>query len=147
MMRAKATAAYSKDRGQTRDLFYEKTKNGDNSLPTRYGYGIALSEIGEFDQARKVLDKLVKDYPDNISVRLVQADNELDAGNIDKGLAQLKVLYEEQRAKGNNMVDIYYANALVLTKRHSIAIPILQESLQCQQRRALFSYSIITRLW
>lgn len=129
MMRAKASAAYAKNKTQARDLFSEKIKNGDNSLPTRYGYGIALAENGEFNQAREVLNKLVKEYPNNVSVRLVQADNELDAGNIDKGLAQLKALFDEQRAVGNNMVDIYYANALVLTKRHDTAIPILRESL------------------
>ncbi len=129
LMRAKATAGYAKNKAQARDLFLEKIKNDDNSLPTRYGYGLALSENGEFDKAREVLDQLSDDYPDHVSVRLVQADNELDAGNIDKGLAQLKKLYEKQRALGNNMVDIYYANALVLTKRHDVAIPILREAI------------------
>ena len=138
MMRAKASTVYAKDKTQSRDVYSERVKNGDNSIATRYGYGIALSENGEFKKARTVLNQLAKEYPENVSVRLVQADNELDAGDIDTGLAKLKTLYEEQRAIGNNMIDLYYANALVLTKRHDVAIPILQESLAANKDEPYF---------
>ena len=129
MMRAKARAVYAKDKRQVLDLFLNKINNGDTSLPTRYGYGLALAENGEFVNARKELNKLASDYPDNVSVRLVQADNELNAGKIELGLAQLQKLYQEQIKLGNHMVDIYYANALVLTKRNEEAIPILRSAI------------------
>lgn len=129
LMRAKATAGYAKNKSQVRDIYQNKIKNGDNSLPTRYGYGLALAENSEFANARKVLNALANDYPKNVSVRLVQADNELNAGNIEFGLKQLQSLYQEQIKLGNHLTDIYYANALVLTKRNEEAIPILRSAI------------------
>ncbi len=129
MMQAKARAAYSKKPAITRDLYRQKMDQGDNSLPTQYGYAIALSKNGEFDKARKAFKKTLKDYPDNLSVRLMQADNELEAGKIDRGLTILGKAYAEETAKGNRIVDIYYANALVLTGRNEQAIPIIRAAL------------------
>ena len=59
-----------------------------------------------------------------MTVRLSNADNELEENNIDQGLVLLKDLYDEQRALGSNLIDIYYANTLVLTTRNEEAIPI-----------------------
>ena len=129
LMRAKARAAYAKNKGQTVDFFRDQINKGDDSLATRYGYGLALAENGEFSSARKALSKLRADYPDNISLRLVQADNELNAGEIELGLAQLQTLYQEQNKLNNHLIDIYYANALVLTKRNQEAIPILRAAI------------------
>lgn len=129
MMQAKATAGYSKNKQLTRELFKLRVDEGDNSLPARYGYAIALSENGEFDEARREFDALLKEYPGNMSIRLVHGDNELEAGNINQGLKILKELYDDEIAKGNHMVDIYYANALVLTNHNDEAIPIIRGAL------------------
>ncbi len=133
MMQAKATAAYSKNKQLTRDVFQQRIKEGDSTLATRYGFAIALSENGEFDKARTEYQALLKEYPDNMSVRLVQGDNELEAGNIEVGLELLKSLYDDEIAKGNHMVDIYYANALVLTNHNDEAIPIIRGALANNQ--------------
>jgi len=129
MMQAKATAGYAKDKSVVRDQYFERIKLGKDTLPNRYGYGMALAENGEFDKAREVLSKLEKDYPENVSVRLVKADNELNAGKIETGLAELRALYQQQNELGNHLVDIYYANALVLTKNNEDAIPILHKAI------------------
>jgi len=129
LMQAKATAGYAKDKAVARDLYHDKIKLGNNTLANRYGYGLALTENGEFDKARKVLTDLSEDYPGNVTVDLIKADNELNAGNIDVGLAELKTLYEEQSKLGNHLVDIYYANALVLTKNNDVAIPIIHKAI------------------
>ncbi len=129
LMQAKATAGYAKDKSAVRDLYAAQLKLGNNTLPNRYGYGMALAENGEFDKARKVLTELEKDYPYNVSVKLIKADNELNAGEIDTGLTELKKLYIEQNKLGNHLVDIYYANALVLTKNNQEAIPILHKAI------------------
>ncbi|MGK0374167.1 MAG: putative Zn-dependent protease [Arenicella sp.] len=102
---------------------------GKNTLPNRYGYGMALAENGEFDLARKVLAELDKDYPNNVSVKLIKSDNELNAGEIETGLTELKELYVTQNKLGNHLIDIYYANALVLTKNNQEAIPILHKAI------------------
>ncbi len=138
LMQAKATAGYAEDKSQVRDLYFEKLKLGKKSLPNRYGYGLALAENGEFDKAREVLTELEKDYPDNVSVRLIKADNELNAGNIEIGLAELKELYNQQRQLGNHLVDIYYANALVLTKNNKDAIPILHKAISDNKNEPYF---------
>lgn len=128
LMRAKATAGYAANKQQVRDSFKSALER-DNSLPNRYGYALALAENGEHDKARDAYAKLLKDYPDNITVRLSIAENELYAKNISVGLGLLKSLYEEQSALGNHMVDIYYANALVLSEQFATAIPILRSAI------------------
>ncbi|RBP52677.1 M48 family metalloprotease [Arenicella xantha] len=129
LMRAKANAGYNEDHVLVRDQYLSLINSGQNTLPNRYGYALALSQNGEFDKAREEISKLLADYPGNISVELIQADNELEAGKIEDGLAILRRLYEQQTAKGNHLIDIYFANALVLTRHHDEAIPILQQAL------------------
>jgi len=129
LMRAKAIASYTPNKAQARDYFADQINKGHNNLSNRYGYALAMSKNGEFVNARKAIKELLADHPGNVSVRLIQADNELEARNIDTGLTVLKNLYDEQVAQGNHMVDIYYANALVLTKHNKEAIPILRSAI------------------
>lgn len=129
LMQAKATAGYAKNKGQIRDQYKSKIDNGDRSLPTRYGYALALSENGEHALARTAFAALLKDFPDNVTVRLSQAENELYANQIDQGLNLFEALYKEQQAIGNYLTDIYYANALVLSNRQKAAIPILRSAI------------------
>lgn len=129
MMQAKARASYARNKEQIRDYYKDEINKGDNRLSTRYGYAIALSKNLEYDKAREVLDQLNAEYPNNLSLRLVEADNELEANNIEKGLELLKTLYQQQQTLGNSIVDIYYANALVLTRRNKESIPILKSAI------------------
>ena len=129
LMQAKAIAAYAKNKEVAVNYFKDKLNQGDDKLATRYGYALALSENREYEKARKELNKLVAEFPDNVSVALIQADNELEANNITEGLAILQKLYEKQTALGNHTVDIYYANALVLTEQYDTAIPIIRSAL------------------
>lgn len=138
LMQAKAIAAYSKDKAKAVSFFKDKMSRGDKGLSTRYGYALALAENGDFVKARKYLNALIEEFPNNISVRLVQADSELNAGKIEYGLSLLKSLYQEQTALGNHLVDIYYANALVLTKRNQEAIPILRSAIANQRDEPYF---------
>ena len=129
MMRAKATAGYARDKAQIRDQYKAQIAAGDNSLPTRYGYALAMSENSEHAMARSEFKKLLVDYPGNITLRLSQAENEQYANQIEASLSLFKSLYEEQIALGNHLIDIYYANALVLVKQHETAIPILRSAI------------------
>jgi len=129
LMRAKATASYARNKSQTRDQYKSQIALGDNSLATRYGYAVSLAENGDHLLARKQFKFLLKDYPGNITVRLSQAENEQYANNVEVSLELFKILYEEQIALDNHLIDIYYANALVLVKQHKTAIPILRSSI------------------
>jgi predicted Zn-dependent protease len=129
LMQAKATAGFARHKDKARDHYKDLLDNGNNSLPTRYGYALALSENGEHDLSRTEFATLLKDYPGHLTVELTNAENELYANKIDQGLALLKQLYERETAKDNYIVDIYYANALVLSKHNKIAIPILRSAI------------------
>ncbi|MFT5571883.1 MAG: putative Zn-dependent protease [Cryomorphaceae bacterium] len=146
LMQAKATAGYANDPEIVRDRYFADIKQGDDSLPTRYGYALALSQNGEFDKARTAIDALLSEYPKHVSIRLIQADNELEANKIDLGLAQLRSLYEEQTARGNHMIDIYFANALVLTKHNEEAIPILRSAI-ANNREEPFFHILLSRAY
>ena len=133
LMQAKAHAGYADDKAQARDYFKDKMRKGDDSMATRYGYALALSENGEYALARKELNKLLREFPGNTSIRLIQADNELTDDKIDYGLSLLRDLYQQHIEEGDHSIDIYYANALVLTQRNEEAIPILRESIANQK--------------
>ncbi|MEO0367407.1 MAG: M48 family metalloprotease [Pseudomonadota bacterium] len=129
LMQAKATASFSSNLENTRDLFKNQIEAGDNSLATHYGYALALSENNQFDLAATEFDQLAKTYPDNITIALSRADNELERENIEIGLKQLETLFNRERARGNYLIDIYYANALVLTDQNETAIPIIRSAI------------------
>lgn len=128
LMQAKAAAGYAPDKAVARDAF-KTAMEEQYTLANRYGYALALAENGEHDAARKVYASILEDYPDNITVRLSIAENELEADNISIGLGLMRSLYEEQIKQGNHLVDIYYANALVLSGKHDTAIPILRSAI------------------
>ena len=146
LMQAKARAAYAPDKEAARDFFKAAVEDGDKSLPTRYGYAVALSENNEYDAARKLFAQLREQYPDNVSIRLEQADNELEARQIELGLKQLRELYEEEVARGNHLIDIYYANALVLTENNKEAIPILRSAISNDPTEPYF-HSLLSRAY
>ena len=138
LMQAKATALYTSRIEATRNTYYRKILDGDKSLPTRYGYGITLSRNGEYDKAREVYKALLKDYPEHTSVLLMHADNELEAGNIELGLNILETTYKQHIEQGSRLIDVYYANALVLTDRHKKAIPILRLAVSKKRDEPLY---------
>ncbi len=146
LMQAKTTALYAKDAALVRDLYKEKLDNGDQSLATQYGYALALSKNSEYAAARREFNKTLKEYPDNISARIAHADNELEAGKIERGLEMLKVLYKEQNQIDNHMIDIYYANALVLTGRNEEALPILRSAIANNPDEPYF-HSLLARAY
>lgn len=128
LMRAKATAGYATDKAKARDAFKAEMEK-QFTLANRYGYALALAENGQHAEARTAYLGLLQDYPNNVTVRLSIAENELLDKNISVGLGLMKSLWEEQSAKGNHLIDIYYANALVLSREHEQAIPILRSAI------------------
>lgn len=138
LMQAKATALYTNRIEGTRNAYAKKIKEGDDTLPTRYGYAITLTRNSEFDKSRQVFQGLLQDFPDQTSVLLMHADNELEAGKIERGLEILKSTYEKHIAEDNHLIDVYYANALVLTKRNGQAIPILRNAISSNRDEPLY---------
>ena len=140
MMQAKARAGYSAEPEVARDYYKDKIHKGDASLAARYGYALALSNNNEHNAARNKYRELLSEYPNNITVRLSNADNELEANNIGLGLKLIGELFYEQTELGNHLIDIYYANALVLTNKHKEAIPILRSAISNNRTEPYFHY-------
>lgn len=138
-IQAKVNVNYSKHAKQTLSAFAEKAKQSSisSSPHLHYGYALALSKNNQFNEARKVLSELTAQHPDNLSYQLAMADNELEARNIDKGLGLLKALNEQQRNKDNYLIDIYYANALILSKKPGPAIPLLRQAIRYNRQEPL----------
>ena len=130
LMQAKINAAYSSNPARTRDHYKNKIDLGDDSLPTQFGYAVSLSKNGEFAKASKIFAKLSQRYPNNLTVQIMEADNELESNNVELGLTLLEQSYNRAKDAGNNIVDLYYANALVLTNKSDQAIPIIREALK-----------------
>ncbi len=129
MMQAKAIANYAEKPSLVRDQFRNQIKLGDNSKANRYGLALSLTQNNEFENARREFKTLMRDFPDDVSIALANANNELEAQNIERGLALLETLFNQQRALGNHLIDIYYANALVLTDRNAESIPIIRSAI------------------
>ncbi len=146
LMQAKAQASYDPNKALVRDLYKQKIIEGDESLPTHYGYALALSKNTEHAAARREFKRILKEFPDNVSLRIVQADNELEAGKIERGLEMLRVLYKEQTQIDNHMIDVYYANALVLTGRNEEALPILRSAIANNPDEPYF-HSLLARAY
>lgn len=131
-IQAKISVHYSNNNQQTRYVFADKAKqNPINTDPhLHYGYALTLSKNNQFDEARTVLNNLLELFPNNLSYKLALADNELEARNIEQGLGVLKKLNDQQHGENKRLVNLYYANALVLLKKPTQAIPILREALR-----------------
>lgn len=138
LMQAKANAGYAEDKAVVRDYYLDKINKGEKTLANRYGYALALSENGEYKKARQAFTSLLKDHPKNVTVRLSNAENELYDRKVVIGLKLYKELYEEQVSLGNHLVDVYYANALVINKQHATAKPILRAAIANDKTEPLY---------
>ena len=138
-IQAKVRVGYSKHNKQTRLTYEDLAKQNPMSTAPHlhYGYALTLSKNNQFEDARKILNELIKLEPSNSSYKLALADNELEARNIEKGLTILQEMTEQQRKKNNYLIDIYYANALVLSKKPKQAIPLLREAIRYSPQEPL----------
>lgn len=76
--------------------YYEnalKQGNNINEVATRYGYSLALAELGDHTKARQQLQTLIDDDSDRLSYQLALADIEMAVGRHD---AALKIYHDNQ---------------------------------------------------
>jgi predicted Zn-dependent protease len=74
LMRARTRVLISNPPGSAADWFRSRIEKGDASAENRYGYAYALSESGHYAQALDTLQPLLKAYPKQPEVALLQAD-------------------------------------------------------------------------
>ena len=134
---------YAKNIPSELALIESEIAETENAAPAdlRFAYSLILMRANKYDQARSEIAELIYQYPDHVGYKLAQSDIELEAQNYDLGIAQLSKVREtlsEDWSHYEKTVDMYYANALVLTERFVEAIPVLRKSIRSTPGEPLF---------
>jgi predicted Zn-dependent protease len=103
----------------------EKSVNIDAE---RYGYAVALLRARQYDAARAQVRKLIHHDPGNAFYQILEAQIEVNAGNINAGLRYYAEFYNRDSSYYPLAVD--YASTLVKTEHASQAEPILRAALK-----------------
>lgn len=128
-VRAKIKAIFSDDPQATAERFAANLKGGryENEAAERYGYALALSKAGRYDEAIQVIDKLIQEAPDSLFHQVARANILMDAGKYDSALKDFKRIHGKW--SDNRTLDLYYASALIQTRHYEEAKQILKQRL------------------
>ena len=107
---------------------FRKTLNGKryrNEEAERYGYALALTANKQYGKAKKQLDILQRNRPEQLAYMIAQAKVLKESGQPDKGLQVLRDgldLYP-----GNYALTLHYANALLDQGKAAKALKLLED--------------------
>ena len=106
---------------------YQRQLSGDDPA-LRYGYALALKQAGRYDEASDQIDTLRRRYPDNLALRVEQADLALAGGERDQAWR----LFEqaEQLYGDDYTLAMHYGQALATQGDPRKAMALLQPHLQ-----------------
>jgi len=85
-----------------------KVGNSVNSTATQYGYSLALAAVGNFSQARTIINKLIENDDDRLTYQLALADIEIAVGRLSAALEiyqENQKLYPDDQALSLKQVD------------------------------------------
>lgn len=104
----------------------------------------ALAAEGYLRDALNVVDQLVAAHPDSVSFRLRRSALNLQAGNEDKALSDLRLL----RDRGHTTPEVLGAEARILASRGDIeqALDVLRDGLHLHPESATFLYLDMSRI-
>jgi len=130
LVQAKLRAAAPADPAEIARGFAHNLAQGRSAhaQAERYGYALALLRAREYAAARTQAQALVREAPDNMFYRTLQAEIELAAGRRDAGLALYARAYA--REPGYYPLAVNYARALLAAQRARQAEPILRDALK-----------------
>ena len=126
LIKAKLRVRAESDPMQALHKFETELRDGEYQYleVARYGYALALTETGDFDQARVELQKLLAEFPTVLSFHLAAGRLEHAAREYEAGLKHFEQAYaldKESRAA------VYgYINALLLVNRAKEAKTLLR---------------------
>lgn len=143
-MRAKIRATFSDDPSSAVERFAANLKSGDfeNEAAERYGYALALSQAGEYNEAIKAIDELVETNPDSVRHRTAKANILMAAGKYADAREEFARLHE--LAPDDQAVNLYYASSLVQTKHNAEAKKLLKQLL-LKNKKDPEIYSLLAR--
>jgi len=127
MVRAKVRVMMDPDNERLLGEFQEELqRNAPNpSLGVRYGIALVKARMGRFGEARKELEALVKERPNDTALQVALADVARRDGQESKALSMLSdawLLLPDSR-----LVTRAYVNALLATKQPKEALRVLEE--------------------
>ncbi len=126
LVKTKLLVRSARDPAHARKFFEEALRNGDYAQEeiARYGYALALTETGDYEQARVELLKLMTDYPTLIPFRIAAGQLEKSARNFEGSLEHFELAFE---LEPENRAAVYgYINALLLVERAGDAKKLLR---------------------
>ena len=127
LIKAKLRVRSAKNPMEARHLFHTKLAEGDyvHEEVARYGFALALTDTGDFDQARIEFAKLISEYPTLVSFRIAAGALEKKAGNYRASLGHYRTAFE---LEPENRAAIYgYSTALLLVDRADEAKRLLRD--------------------
>ena len=125
LVRARLEVLSRDDPQSSLEFFEDALEHGEheNASAAAYGLGLALARTGAHDEAQKVFEALVERHPEDLSIRISAAENELAAGRVSKSME----LYEEahERHPSSRALVLAFAEALVQSRRSHEALSLI----------------------
>ena len=125
LVRAKLQVLSNEDPEHALVSFKDALERGEyESLSAAaYGLGLALARTGAHDDAREVFARLVQRHPEELSIRIAAADNELAGGRESKSIELYEDAYE--RHPNSRALVTGFAEALVRSRRGDEALALI----------------------
>jgi beta-barrel assembly-enhancing protease len=100
----------------------------------RYGYALALQQMGRIEEARAQLEPLIARAPEHIPFQIALAELEMSAGNIDRALG----IYTHNLGlyPYHLPLTLYYVHALLQDRQASAAIGVINDYHRARSPRA-----------
>lgn len=130
LIREKLRVMLTSDIAQLIQLYASTLQTGNSSSETaaRYGYSLALATVGDYHQARKVLQELIDQDDDRLSYQLALADIEIAVGRLS---AALKIYQENQKLYPDDQaLTLNQVKALLQADLPQQATPLLLRQLE-----------------
>jgi len=127
LMRARIQVITARDKKAVRNDFVKTLKSGHylNRDAELYGYALSLIETGGFDQARKILNDLLKTDPGRIAYLLERARLESMANQHKQAITHFKQALADY--PGNGPLTLAYTKALLRAGKANEARQIIAE--------------------
>lgn len=127
LVRARLQVLTASDKKVVRNGFAKSLQSGRylDRDAEQYGYALSLIETGEFDQARKILNDLLKTDPNRIAYLLERAHLESKANQHDQAINHFKQALANY--PGNGPLTLAYTQALLRAGKAKEAQEIITE--------------------
>jgi predicted Zn-dependent protease len=127
-MRARTVVLISSLPSAAAEFFRSKLDHDDTLMSNRYGYAMALRELGHYSQAQEALAPLLAAQPKQVHASLLQANILMDAGHQSEALAQFEKLVTDYPNFPPVILD--YSQALIDAGKGQEARQVLLSHLQ-----------------